>query len=126
MSTHRPHVPEGQSSGLTVRRPAVTLKEAKVFTMPIIKTTSYGARWIAYKHFFRAMIGEHSGFTAYFSLDGNHYLNFRLGTDYSEVEILKFGPFTITRNETEEEKEEREYGEAEQAYQDWCADFYSY
>jgi len=119
-------VPEGHSSGLTVRRPAVTLKESKVFTMSIIKSNTYGSRWISYKHFFRVMLADFSGLTAYVTLNGNHYLNFRLGTDHEEVEIMKFGPFTITRNETKEERKEREYAEAEQDYQDWCADFYSY
>ena len=40
-------------------------------------------------------------------------LSFRLDPEKDEREVFRFGPFVVTRPETEEEREEREEAEAE-------------
>lgn len=92
----------------------------------IVSNQQLGYWAIAYRHFFRFMIGRHSGASLYLAIGGGRYIQFNLGTDPEERVAWQFGPWMITRPETEEEAEERAYGEEEQAYQDWCADFYSY
>ena len=100
--------------------------------MSIIKSNDF-ATWIGYKHFFRFMIGKHSGFSFYVSIDGKHFFQYRTGLieaggpgEVGEVCVWQFGQFMIVRPETNEEVEEREYAWEEQNYQDWCADYYSY
>lgn len=92
----------------------------------IVSNQQLGYWAIAYRHFFRFMIGRHSGVSLYLAIGGGRYIQFNLDTDPEERVAWRFGSWIITRPETEEEAEERTYGEEEQAYQDWCADFYSY
>ena len=63
---------------------------------------------------------------AYFKLPFGRYLSWNLAPDHDEVIEAEWSRFTITRLETEEEEEARLDAECEQAYEDYCADFYSY
>lgn len=92
----------------------------------IVSNKSLGYWAIGHSHRFRFMIGRNSGVSLYVAIGGGRYLQFNLGTEPDERVAWQLGLWTITRPETEEELEERTYAEEEQAYLDWCADFYSY
>lgn len=74
---------------------------------------------------FGIRVDQHQGLTCYVKA-GTGFLAYGIPADYDEVVVWEAGPLVLTRAETDEERMWREEGEAEQAYQDWCADFYSY
>ena len=57
-------------------------------------------------------LGGRYGF-AYLKISPTLYLQWNLAPDYDERVTWRWGCLTITRPETDEEREEREYGEAE-------------
>lgn len=57
---------------------------------------------------------------------GSGFLAYGTPADYDEVVAWQAGPLVLTRAETDEERRDREEGEAEAAYEEWCSGFYSY
>lgn len=57
---------------------------------------------------------------------GSGFLAYGLPADYDEVVVWQAGPLMLTRAETDEEREDREAGEEEAAYEAYVADYYSY
>jgi len=57
---------------------------------------------------------------------GTGFLAYGFPEDYDEVVVWQAGPLVLTRAETDEERRDREEGEAEAAYEEWVADYYSY
>lgn len=94
--------------------------------MRIFANEELGYWAISHSHVFRLMAGRSSGVNLYVAIGGGRYLQFNLDAEPDERVAWQLGPWMITRPETEKEAEERTYDEEEQAYLDWCADFYSY
>ena len=53
---------------------------------------------------------------AYVALPGGHWLSYGLEPDYDERLVAQWGPFYLSRQETEAEREEREEAWAEEAF----------
>lgn len=74
---------------------------------------------------FSLRLGGRYGF-AFLSLPGGHAIAWNLENEPEERTVWQFSKLTLTRLETDEEKEDRLMGEEEAAYEEWYADFYSY
>ena len=70
-------------------------------------------------------LGGPYGF-AFINLPGGLAIAWNLENEPEERTVWQFSRLTLTRLETEDEKEERLMGEEEAAYEQWCAGFYSY
>jgi len=57
---------------------------------------------------------------------GSGFLAYGVPADDDERIIWQAGPLVLTRAETDEEREDREAGEEEAAYEAYVADYYSY
>jgi hypothetical protein len=94
-----------------------------------IQQLAKGDRWsqrIAFQRIFSCNIDCNGKLFGWILLPNDRAISWNVEPEEGETIAFEFGPFVITRPETDQEKEDREIGEAELAWEQQFADRWTY